>query len=241
MDRFNLGPHARTISTTVSRSAALVQPGFELVLRLQQGGSASSASARRSSSIPECVMAHWGMAYAAGPFYNLAWREYGEQEANAATRLACDHIAKARALGRACHRRREQAGRGHRPAHPEAACRSAGRVRPLGRRLRRRDAAHPFQPSRRPGRGSALHRGADHAHAPASMGRQDRTAGEGLRHRGGSAGLRALDAARRRAGRDAASGDPAPLYPCARDVEHAASSACARPTCSRRCAPTPGT
>ncbi len=32
---------------------------------------------------PECVMAHWGMAYAAGPFYNLAWREYGEQEANA--------------------------------------------------------------------------------------------------------------------------------------------------------------
>src|SRR6202035_3232869 len=33
-----------------------------------------------------------------GPFYNLAWRELGEREAAAAIGLACDHIARARAL-----------------------------------------------------------------------------------------------------------------------------------------------
>jgi hypothetical protein len=43
-------------------------------------------------------MAHWGVAYALGPFYNLAWRELGEREAAAAIGLACDHIARARAL-----------------------------------------------------------------------------------------------------------------------------------------------
>ena len=47
---------------------------------------------------PGCVMAHWSVAYAAGPFYNLAWREYGEQEADAAAKLGCDHISRARAL-----------------------------------------------------------------------------------------------------------------------------------------------
>ena len=43
-------------------------------------------------------MAHWGVAYALGPFYNLAWRELGEREAAAAIGLAHDHIGRARAL-----------------------------------------------------------------------------------------------------------------------------------------------
>src|SRR6202022_2785905 len=47
---------------------------------------------------PGCVMAHWGIAYGAGPFYNLIWREHGENEAAAAAKLATAHIAKARAL-----------------------------------------------------------------------------------------------------------------------------------------------
>jgi tetratricopeptide (TPR) repeat protein len=47
---------------------------------------------------PECVMAHWGVAYGAGPFYNMTWRDHGEEEANTATRLACEHIEKARSF-----------------------------------------------------------------------------------------------------------------------------------------------
>ncbi|HZP77847.1 MAG TPA: hypothetical protein VFB45_17000 [Pseudolabrys sp.] len=43
-------------------------------------------------------MAHWGIAYGSGPFYNLTWREHGLEEANAATQLGFDHIVAARAL-----------------------------------------------------------------------------------------------------------------------------------------------
>lgn len=46
---------------------------------------------------PTCVMAHWGVAYGSGPFYNLAWREFGEAEAAASTAVATAHIAEARA------------------------------------------------------------------------------------------------------------------------------------------------
>ncbi|BCP54013.1 hypothetical protein K32_26300 [Kaistia sp. 32K] len=45
---------------------------------------------------PECVMAHWGIAYGSGPFYNLTWRELGEKEAIAVTRLAFDSVQRAR-------------------------------------------------------------------------------------------------------------------------------------------------
>jgi tetratricopeptide (TPR) repeat protein len=47
---------------------------------------------------PECVMAHWGIAYGSGPFYNLTWRDLGEVEANTATRIAFEHIEAARKL-----------------------------------------------------------------------------------------------------------------------------------------------
>ena len=47
---------------------------------------------------PECVMAHWGIAYGCGPFYNMTWRDHSEEEANTATRTAYEHIQKARAL-----------------------------------------------------------------------------------------------------------------------------------------------
>ena len=101
MDRFNLGSHTRTISTAFPEAQRL----FNLGLNWCYGFNRQEALKCFRKALefdPECVMAHWGMAYAAGPFYNLAWREYGEQEANAATKLGCDHISKARALaGRA--------------------------------------------------------------------------------------------------------------------------------------------
>jgi hypothetical protein len=41
-------------------------------------------------------MAHWGIAYAAGPFYNLTWREHGAAEAEKAARRGYDHVRLAR-------------------------------------------------------------------------------------------------------------------------------------------------
>ena len=82
MDRFNLGTHTRTVSTTSPEA----QRWFDLGLNWCYGFNREEAIRCFRKALefdPECVMVHWGMAYAAGPFYNLAWREYGEQEANA--------------------------------------------------------------------------------------------------------------------------------------------------------------
>jgi tetratricopeptide (TPR) repeat protein len=96
VDRFNLGTHTRPISTPSGEA----QRWFDLGLNWCYGFNREEAIRCFRKALefdPECVMVHWGMAYAAGPFYNLVWREYGEQEADASTRLGCDHLAKARA------------------------------------------------------------------------------------------------------------------------------------------------
>ena len=95
VDRFNLGTHSRPVST-ISPEA---QRWFDLGLNWCYGFNREEAIRCFRKALefdPECVMVHWGIAYAAGPFYNLAWREFGEQEANASTKLGCDHIARAR-------------------------------------------------------------------------------------------------------------------------------------------------
>jgi tetratricopeptide (TPR) repeat protein len=97
MDRFNLGSHTRAIST--------VSPGtqrwFNLGLNWCFGFNKSEGVKcfrKALESDPRCVMAHWGVAYGCGPFYNLTWREHGEEEANASTRVAFEHLQTARAL-----------------------------------------------------------------------------------------------------------------------------------------------
>jgi tetratricopeptide (TPR) repeat protein len=97
MDRFNLGTHSRKI-TTISAEA---QRWFDLGLNWCFGFNKNEGIKcfRRALEFdPRCVMAHWGIAYGSGPFYNLTWREHGLEEANTATRLGFEHVAAARAL-----------------------------------------------------------------------------------------------------------------------------------------------
>jgi tetratricopeptide (TPR) repeat protein len=97
MDRFNLGSHSRVISTA-SRET---QRWFDLGLNWCFGfnkGEGIKCFRKALEFDAGCVMAHWGIAYGSGPFYNLTWREHGEEEANAATRVAFEHIQAARAL-----------------------------------------------------------------------------------------------------------------------------------------------
>ena len=102
MDRFNLGTHSRKISTTSPEA----QRWFDLGLNWCFGFNKNEGIKcfRRALEFdPRCFMAHWGIAYGSGPFYNLTWREHGLEEANAATRLGFEHVAAARALlGEAC-------------------------------------------------------------------------------------------------------------------------------------------
>lgn len=93
---FSLGSHTRAVST----SSAEAQDWFDLGLNwcfAFHHEEAVRCFQRALQSDPACVMAHWGVAYGSGPFYNLAWREFGPAEAAAATATATAHLAEARA------------------------------------------------------------------------------------------------------------------------------------------------
>jgi tetratricopeptide (TPR) repeat protein len=95
MDRFDLGAHTRRISTTSSDA----QKWFNLGLNWCYGFNQEEGVRcfrKALESDPDCVMAHWGIAYGAGPFYNLPWRDLGATEAAAVTALAFTHIGLAR-------------------------------------------------------------------------------------------------------------------------------------------------
>jgi tetratricopeptide (TPR) repeat protein len=97
MDRFNLGSHTRPISTVSPET----QRWFNLGLNWCFGFNKTEGVKCFRKALefdPRCVMAHWGVAYGCGPFYNLTWREHGEEEASTSTRVAFEHLRMARAL-----------------------------------------------------------------------------------------------------------------------------------------------
>lgn len=95
MDRFDLGEHKRPIST----KSADAQRWFDLGLNWCYGFNHEEGVAcfqRALHHDPECVMAHWGIAYGSGPFYNNVWRQFSQSEADIATKTAYFHIQQAR-------------------------------------------------------------------------------------------------------------------------------------------------
>jgi hypothetical protein len=98
MDRFNLGTYRRRIST----AAAETQRWFDIGLNWCYGFNHEEGIKcfeRALETDATCPMVHWGIAYAAGPFYNLTWKEYGPVEVLRATKRCFEHtqIAKAHA------------------------------------------------------------------------------------------------------------------------------------------------
>lgn len=95
MDRFNLGSYRRPIST----HSADTQRWFDIGLNWCYGFNHEEAIKcfdRALESDPRCAFVHWGIAYAAGPFYNLTWKEHGEAEADRAAKRCFDHVQLAR-------------------------------------------------------------------------------------------------------------------------------------------------
>ena len=96
MDHFDLGSYRRPIFT----HSAETQRWFDIGLNWCYGFNHEEGIKCFEKALetdPECAFVHWGIAYAAGPFYNLTWKEHGEAEANRATKLCLDHIQLARA------------------------------------------------------------------------------------------------------------------------------------------------
>ena len=91
---YDLGTYRRPV-TTGSEEA---QDWFDRGLAWTYGYHHEEAVAcfrRAIDADPECAMAWWGVAYAAGPNYNKPWEAFDEEDA--ARSLATAHDAAARA------------------------------------------------------------------------------------------------------------------------------------------------
>ncbi len=100
MDHFDLGPYGRPVTT----HSAEAQRWFDIGLNWCYGFNheeGSRAFERALEADPGCAMAHWGAAYAVGPFYNLTWKEHGAVEADRAARTGYHHLRRARASAEA--------------------------------------------------------------------------------------------------------------------------------------------
>ena len=95
MDRFDLGSHTKQISTQSGEAQRWFNIGLNWFYGFnhEEGVRCFQKALEHDS---ECVMAHWGVAYGSGPFYNNVWRQFSDAEANEATRLCYDHIQLAR-------------------------------------------------------------------------------------------------------------------------------------------------
>ena len=95
MERFDLGTYSRAVSTRSPEA----QRWFDIGLNWCYGFNHEEAIRCFETVLsfdPGCAMAHLGIAYAAGPFYNLTWREHGAAEAEKAARRGYDHVQLAR-------------------------------------------------------------------------------------------------------------------------------------------------
>lgn len=96
MDRFDLGGHARAISTSSTEAQKWFNLGLNWCFCFNHEEGVKCFQ-RALEYDPDCVMAHWGAAYGAGPFYNMAWCDFTAEEAAEATAFCHSHIQKARA------------------------------------------------------------------------------------------------------------------------------------------------
>ena len=101
MDRFDLGSYRRPISTGSPTAQRWFDQGLNWCYGFnhEEGG---RCFARALEADQDCAMAHWGSAYAAGPFYNLTWREHGEAEAQIAAKRCFEQARLALAKASRC-------------------------------------------------------------------------------------------------------------------------------------------
>lgn len=94
---FDLGKHFFPISTRSPIAQRLFDQGLNWCYAFNQDeGFACFLEGLKYD--PACPMLQWGAAYAAGPFYNMAWCDFSEVEAVRCTALCRSHLDSALAL-----------------------------------------------------------------------------------------------------------------------------------------------
>jgi tetratricopeptide (TPR) repeat protein len=95
LKRFDLGHHTKPISTASGEAQEWFNIGLNWCYGFnhEEGVNCFEQALQHD---PECVMAHWGVAYGTGPFYNNVWRQFSPAEADRATKTAHRRIQQAR-------------------------------------------------------------------------------------------------------------------------------------------------
>ena len=87
MDYYDLGAYGRAVTTSSPQAQIWFDRGLNWLYGFNHA-EAIKCFGKAVESDPNCAMAHWGIAYAAGPNYNLPWHRYdpaGKQAALAAS------------------------------------------------------------------------------------------------------------------------------------------------------------
>lgn len=78
-DYFDLGSHARAVTTAVADAQMWFDRGLNWIYGYNQD-EAIRCFGHAIAADPDCAMAHWGLAYAHGPYLNKEWRFYSPSE-----------------------------------------------------------------------------------------------------------------------------------------------------------------
>ena len=78
MSYYDLGTYSRPITTTSPEAQIWFDRGLTWVFAFNHE-EAIKCFQKALEHDPDCAMAHWGVAYASGPNYNLPWELYGSQ------------------------------------------------------------------------------------------------------------------------------------------------------------------
>ena len=91
---FDLGTHSFPISTTSAQAQKFFDLGLNWCFAFNQEEGVTCFT-RALEHDPKCAMLHWGIAYAAGPFYNMPWCDFSTSEADGCTAFCRGHIDEA--------------------------------------------------------------------------------------------------------------------------------------------------
>lgn len=98
MDRyFDLGEYVKQISTNSKTAQMWFDRGLNWCFCFNHEEGVKCFEEALSHD-PDCAMAHWGIAYGSGPFYNLPWRHFSDEELMKYSKICFEHSQKAKSL-----------------------------------------------------------------------------------------------------------------------------------------------
>ncbi len=101
MEQFDLGTHTRRITTDSEQAQNYFNIGLNWCFGFNHEEGAKCFQ-RVLEFDPNCAMAHWGIAYALGPFYNQPWCDLTHEEAANTTEVCYSHVQKSLSLAHSC-------------------------------------------------------------------------------------------------------------------------------------------